>query len=430
MLGSREETETKSVVPEAANLKAARPRKRKADVAIYLHDVDEDAAEMTKKKLRDSEAVWSSEGAHMSPQRWTSSLEQKDEQQITLINAGFPHYNFNNVFATPVHCAPLPALCWASKDVVWTNMLAKDKTYMRDVNMMDKHPHLQPKMRAVLLDWLMEVSEVYKLHRETYHLAQDYFDRFMATQSNVFKSTLQLIGITCLFIAAKVEEMYPPKVHQFAYVTDEACTEDEILSMEVIVMKELKWSLSPQTPVSWLNVYMQVAYLKESDQLLIPKYPQATFTHIAELLDLCLLDVRCLEFSNGILAASALFHFSSLELVENVSALKRAELEECVRWMVPFAMALREMGSAPMKMFTGVAADDTHNIQTHAPYLTWLDAATQDVSKGKTPHCTKGSLPQAISCERHFFFFYYIFYGNQPILIGGRSIRASLMDCI
>uniref|UniRef100_A0A674N0X3 Cyclin E1 n=1 Tax=Takifugu rubripes TaxID=31033 RepID=A0A674N0X3_TAKRU len=262
-------------------------------------------------------------------------------------------------------CASLTS--WASKDVVWSNMLEKDKAYTRDVHMMEKHPHLQPKMRAILLDWLMELSEVYKLHRETYHLAQDYFDRFMATQRNVFKSTLQLIGITCLFIAAKVEEMYPPKVHQFAYVTDEACTEDEILSMEIIIMM-LKWSLSPQTPVSWLNVYMQVAYLKETDELLLPRYPQETFTQIAQLLDLCLLDVRCLEFSNGVLAASALFHFSSLELVEAVSGRNG----NCVRWMVPFAMALREVSGASLKSFPGIPEDDVHNIQTHASYMAWL----------------------------------------------------------
>lgn len=50
------------------------------------------------------------------------------------------------------------SVSWASKDAVWNNMLEKDKSYTRDVHMMDKHPHLQPKMRAILLDWLMEVS--------------------------------------------------------------------------------------------------------------------------------------------------------------------------------------------------------------------------------------------------------------------------------
>ncbi len=54
------------------------------------------------------------------------------------------------------------------------------------------------------------------------------------------------------------------------------------------------------------------------------------------------------------------------------AALKRVEVEECMRWMVPFAMALREAGGSPMKTFTGIPADDMHNIQTHVPYLTWL----------------------------------------------------------
>ncbi|KAK0142654.1 G1/S-specific cyclin-E1 [Merluccius polli] len=404
MLGTREEAKRKSAA-EAPHDNAPRSRKRKADVAIYLRDPDEEVAEMTQKKLRDSKHGWSPDTGCTSPQRWNPTPDQEEDQPVALISGGFPHYTFSNIFVTPVRSSPLPLLHWASNDVVWNNMLEKDKSYTRDVHVMKKHPHLRPKMRAILLDWLMEVSEVYKLHRETYHLAQDYFDRFMATQSNVFKSTLQLIGITCLFIAAKMEEMYPPKVHQFAYVTDEACTEDEILSMEVIIMKELNWSLSPQTPISWLNVYMQVAYLKETEELLIPRYPQTMFTHIAKLLDLCMLDVRCLEFSYGVLAASALFHFSSLELVETVSALKRVEVDECVRWMVPFAMALREAGDdSPMKTFLEIPEDDAHNIQIHTGYLTWLKKAYsyQDSELESPDNCPmpSGVLTPPLSSEK------------------------------
>uniref|UniRef100_A0A3Q2EGV1 G2/mitotic-specific cyclin-B2 n=1 Tax=Cyprinodon variegatus TaxID=28743 RepID=A0A3Q2EGV1_CYPVA len=227
------------------------------------------------------------------------------------------------------------------KDVVWNNMLEKDRTYSRDVHMLQKHPHLQPNMRAILLDWLMEVSEVYKLHRETYHLAQDYFDRFMATQTNVFKSTLQLIGITCLFIAAKVEEMYPPKVHQFAYVTDEACTEDEILRMEIIIMKV-------GNPGKFCN---------------------QTFSLPPNLVVSCIFSSPSLEMPFQIFIICQPL----------IKSLKRVEVEECVRWMVPFAMALREAGGSQMKIFAGIPADDMHNIQRHASYLTWLVNLTENM---------------------------------------------------
>lgn len=46
---------------------------------------------------------------------------------------------------------------------------------------------------------------MYSLHRQTAYLAQDYFDRFMLTQENINKDYLQLIGITALFIASKIE---------------------------------------------------------------------------------------------------------------------------------------------------------------------------------------------------------------------------------
>ncbi|KAG2469571.1 CCNE1 protein, partial [Polypterus senegalus] len=270
----------------------------------------------------------------------------------------------------------LMLLFWADKDDVWNNLMKKEKTYLRDRHFLERHPLLQPKMRAILLDWLMEVCEVYRLHRETFYLAQDYFDRFMATQKNVVKTRLQLIGITALFVAAKLEEIYPPKLNQFAYVTDGACTEDEILEMELIMMKELKWSLNPLTVMSWLNIYMQVAYLKDetpSDEVLIPQFPQTTFVQISKLIDLCILDVGSLDFSYGVLAASALFHFSSLELVQKVSGLSWKEIEDSVKWMVPFAMSVKEMGNTKLKCFKGIPVEDSHNIQTHSTLLGWLD---------------------------------------------------------
>lgn len=54
------------------------------------------------------------------------------------------------------------------------------------------------------------------------------------------------------------------------------------------------------------------------------------------------------------------------------AALKQAELEDCVRWMVPFAMVLRELGGLPLKKFSKIPSEDMHNIQTHAPYVSWL----------------------------------------------------------
>ena len=51
----------------------------------------------------------------------------------------------------------------------------------------------------------VQVCEEYKLHRETYYLSVDMYDRFMDTQTGIQKEQLQLIGVTCLFIASKIE---------------------------------------------------------------------------------------------------------------------------------------------------------------------------------------------------------------------------------
>merc|ERR1712037_461466 len=127
--------------------------------------------------------------------------------------------------------------------------------YQRDRSsiLLSKHPTYTARMRTILLDWLIEVCEVYRLHRETFYLSADFFDRYMSRTLDVRKTKLQLIGVTCLFIGAKIEEIYPPKLQEFAYVTDGACTEEEILNMELMILKGLNWGLSPMTPNGWMR---------------------------------------------------------------------------------------------------------------------------------------------------------------------------------
>ncbi|XP_003798495.1 G1/S-specific cyclin-E1 [Otolemur garnettii] len=366
----RDAKERGSVKEEGGMDFSVRSRKRKANVAVFLQDPDEEIAKIDKtvRGQCGSSQSWDSNTVCANP---CSLIPTPDKEEDELV---YPTPTYKPQI-TPSRASPLPLLNWANREEVWKIMLNKEKTYLRDQHLLQRHPLLQPHMRAILLDWLMEVCEVYKLHRETFYLAQDFFDRYMATQENIVKTLLQLIGISSLFIAAKLEEIYPPKLHQFAYVTDGACSGDEILTMELMIMKALKWRLSPLTIVSWLNVYLQVAYLNDLHEVLLPQYPQQIFIQIAELLDLCVLDVDCLEFSYGVLAASALYHFSSSELMQKVSGYQWCDIEHCVKWMVPFAMVIRETGSSKLKHFRGVPADDAHNIQTHRDSLDLLDKA-------------------------------------------------------
>lgn len=59
-------------------------------------------------------------------------------------------------------------------------------------------------MRMVLIDWLIEVTEEYHLQDQTLLLAIIYLDKCLHRKVNVSKDLLQLLGISCLFVATYV----------------------------------------------------------------------------------------------------------------------------------------------------------------------------------------------------------------------------------
>lgn len=119
---------------------------------------------------------------------------------------------------------------------------------------MRKQQDISHSMRTILVDWLVEVGEEYRLQNETLCLAVSYIDRFLSVMS-VVRAKLQLVGTAAMFIAAKYEEIYPPDVGEFVYITDNTYTKKQVLRMEQLILKVLTFDLCVPTTSVFLNAY-------------------------------------------------------------------------------------------------------------------------------------------------------------------------------
>ncbi|XP_030602628.1 cyclin-A1 [Archocentrus centrarchus] len=123
---------------------------------------------------------------------------------------------------------------------------------------LQRHPEVTNGMRVILVDWLVEVVQEFRLHTETLHLAVNYLDRFLSCTAYVTRSKLQLVGTAALLIAAKYEETSPPELNQFVYITDNTYTKKQLVRMEHAFLTLLGFNLAAPTTNQFLHLFMAI----------------------------------------------------------------------------------------------------------------------------------------------------------------------------
>jgi len=155
---------------------------------------------------------------------------------------------------------------------------------------------IMPKMRAVLVDWLIQVHQQFNLLQETLYLTIAVLDRFLQVHaSKVERKQLQLVGVAAMFIASKYEEMYAPEIGDFVYITDRAYTESQIREMEMRILDTLGFDLGRPLPLHFLRRNSKAGNV---DAL--------THTMAKYIMELTLVEYKMAHWKPSLVAASAL----------------------------------------------------------------------------------------------------------------------------
>ncbi|XP_023207643.1 cyclin N-terminal domain-containing protein 2 isoform X2 [Xiphophorus maculatus] len=217
--------------------------------------------------------------------------------------------------------------------------------------------------RAILIEWIIQVHELLQFQEETLYLAIHLLNHSLR-QLKVSVANLQLLGMVCLFLAAKKEESLLPEVSALCSLMDHTYTKHQLLRMERKVLCALKFDLSFSPPLHFLLLFASVARCS------------ATVVWMARyLLELSLLEAQCVVFLPVQLAGAAL-------------CLARQVLQECptpegeAAWCLASSI---HVGSEPtllriMHILAGAAAKASSQ-ETCATFIKYSSPKTLQVSR-------------------------------------------------
>ena len=196
---------------------------------------------------------------------------------------------------------------------------------------------INTELRLEILIWMMKTCEEFAFKRDTYHNSCFYFDMYLSlissktsnkndNQNLKDKSYLELIGLSCIVISAKIEEIQLPRLKEYAELLNKKYDSNSIIEMEKKICSELRWKLIVITKNVWLSWYLcqwdlfidtvdnikkEMSKLIKEDDILYYKKPNDNsyynFRKISQLIDIMSLDFHSYFYDQRLLIAISFF---------------------------------------------------------------------------------------------------------------------------
>ncbi|XP_076895057.1 G2/mitotic-specific cyclin S13-7-like [Bidens hawaiensis] len=202
---------------------------------------------------------------------------------------------------------------------------------------MNSQPEINEKMRAILIDWLIEVHNKFELSHETLYLTIHIIDRFLAAEK-VARRELQCVGMSAMLIASKYEEIWAPEVNDFVQISDRAYEHKHVLVMEKRILGRLEWNLTVPTPYVFLTRFIKAS-------VTTPTETNVSMENMVYFYaELGMMHYEIIKFSPSMVAAGAVYAARAAmnkspvwhETLEMHTGFTEAQVMECAKMMAAF----------------------------------------------------------------------------------------------
>ena len=204
---------------------------------------------------------------------------------------------------------------------IYANLLFDEKElkFKPNLGYMKNQKDINEQMRAILIDWLIEVHYRFRLKNETLFQTVWIIDSYLSLQQ-IARAKLQLLGIASLLISCKSQEIYYPQLKEFIDITDGAYIKNELIEMENLVLKILNFNIVSPTANDYYNIISK-AFNFDKKQFYLGKY----------FLESSLIDYNMIKYSPSVIAVSCAYIVMKYFGINNYKILYSNEviIEEC-----------------------------------------------------------------------------------------------------
>ena len=220
---------------------------------------------------------------------------------------------------------------------IWETLKQEEQNQFIGSDFMKNQTDINEKMRAILVDWLVEVHQRFNLTPETLFLTVNLIDRYISRRE-ILRTQLQLVGVASLFIACKYEEILCPDIRDFVYITDKTYSKAEILHIERDILNILNFDVCIPTCLRMFEI-ISLNFNFNEIEFIYGKY----------LLESFLIDPRCNKYLPSVICCAVAYiimkinNYQNYQDIYKILTCNQKTLKDCAKEIYYLASNIQDI---------------------------------------------------------------------------------------